>query len=78
MTPEQAIDIVARHAVAQWADGFGEDDDWESLYPEIGELDFNDVAAAVQAKHPFPSAAEFDEAYALLAARAEHSPEGGK
>ena len=69
MNREQAIDIIARHARARWAQDFGEDGDWEA-YPEIGEYDWNDVAATIQQEHAFPTPAEFDEAYALLSASA--------
>ncbi len=69
MTVERAIKVFALHAVASWAEDYDEDGDWET-YPVIGEHDWNDVVAAVQAAHPFPSTAEFDEACAVLAARA--------
>lgn len=69
MIPEKAIDIIAQHVRARWAQDFGEDGDWES-YPELGEMDWNDVAATIQAAHPFPTPAEFDEAYHLLSTRA--------
>lgn len=66
MTPEKAIEIVARQALAEAV----EDLAWED-YPEIGEHDWERVldAAADLAQYPVGYLA----AYELLEARAEHS-----
>ena len=69
MTPEQAIDIVASHAVATAVEDICEDG-WED-YDEIGEYDWEDVCATMRTRHPFPDPAKYDEAVKVLAARCD-------
>jgi len=69
VTPEQAIDIIARTALA--ADSSSVEDAWEN-YPEIGEEDWEWVIQRAEELRVYPSDDEYREAYALLSARAEH------
>ncbi len=68
MSPEQAIEIIAKAALAdaaEWMAG-----QWER-YPEIGEHDWTRVVDALDRLAPYPAPEEFAEAYELLEARAE-------
>lgn len=71
MTPEEAIAIIAREVIAQAADDSY--DCWDA-HPEIGEGDWSDVADAVTARtrRIAPTVEQYDKAYAVLSARAEH------
>lgn len=63
MTPEQAIVIVAQHAIADAA----EDISWED-YPEIGENDWARVVDEVRSLADYP--ALYAQAHELLESRA--------
>jgi hypothetical protein len=68
-----AVDVVARHVLANLAEGAAEQ--WEN-YPEIGESDWVAVAARVQAlAQPRPAPDLFAEAYAYLAGLAGEVPD---
>jgi hypothetical protein len=71
MTVDEAIDIVARRALAYAADDIA-DEAWD-MYPEIGEFDWEAVAGRVRALAPHPPHETYLEAYAFLKARAEHT-----
>jgi len=65
----QAIDIVARHALARAAievieDGWG-------FYDEVGEQDWHAIAERVEELAPFPDLATYEAAYGFLTERAE-------
>ena len=62
MTPDEAVEIVARQAMALAAAGL----DWQD-YPDLGEDDFNRVCTLAALRYPFPN--HYEQAYALLAAR---------
>lgn len=70
MTAAEAIDIVAKHAIAYAAEDFTENG-WES-YPEIGEDDWLRVVARItQLGRADTVGAKYAEAYELLTKRAE-------
>jgi hypothetical protein len=69
MTPEEAIDVVARHVIATAARGVAEDG-WCN-YPDIGEDDWNAVDQRVQVLAPPPADETYNEAYVLLQERAD-------
>lgn len=73
MTGDEAIEIIARHAVARSVESLAEEG-WD-FYPEIGEHDWERIVAKAQELRPWPEAAEFKEAYKLLEARAETDAE---
>lgn len=71
-TVDQAHDIVARHLLGACVDRCRDVDNpgWED-YPEIGARDWTAVWARMESWHVNrPSQAQFDGAYAFLAARA--------
>lgn len=68
MTTAEAIDIIALHALANRTESI--EDSWEN-YPEIGEGDWEAVVARADELRTYPSDDEYQEAYALLTARAE-------
>lgn len=77
MTPDEAIDIVARHyidkAIRTAVEGGV---DW-SEYPEVGENDWDRVVKRAESITPTrPETDQFDEAYALLSELADDGPEG--
>lgn len=69
MTVDEAITIVARAAIAAIVASASVEDSWES-FPEIGEDDWEAVVQRAE-ELTVPTAAEYEEAYALLSARAE-------
>lgn len=70
MTPEEAIRIVARNVAVNRL--LLAEDEWES-YAEIGQHDWRTVVDEVTLRLVTrPSTEEFDQAYAVLKARAEH------
>lgn len=69
MTPEQAIEIVARHAIATAAERMGENG-WES-YDGLGEYDWERVSEKINELAPFPTAEEFGQATTVLEARVD-------
>jgi hypothetical protein len=73
MTPEEAIDTVARHVVGNAVETFVEDG-WD-LYPEIGEQDWERVVAKTRELVPEHTVERYREAYKILEDRAIE-PEG--
>lgn len=70
MTPEQAIETIARRVLENARDAaFCWEDAYED-HPEIGESDWESIQNKIRLLTPAVSKAEFDEALALLAARA--------
>jgi hypothetical protein len=67
MRLKKAIRIVARHAVSNAA---AVDVDWQD-YPELGERDWQAVAAEINRLTPTPDLDRFGKAYELLSARAD-------
>jgi len=67
VTDTKAIDIIARHALANAV--FDIEDSWEN-YPDIGERDWEWIVHEAGQLLPYPDKAKYDEAYALLSARA--------
>lgn len=73
MNAGEAIAIVAHHAIrAAVEDRIGEM--WED-YPEIGDDDWGAVVEAALTIVATP--ADYEEAYKILADRAEHTAEAG-
>lgn len=70
MTPDEAIEIVASAVLANAAIDVGRDE-WES-YPSIGEADWAQVITRLEELVDGPSTKDFQAAYDLLAARANH------
>ncbi len=69
MSPDEAIHIVALHLVHRIVEDA--DDHWET-YPDIGEGDWRKIdGRLVSLLGPMPRQERFDEAYRLLADRAE-------
>jgi len=65
----QAIDIMARHAIAYFSErGIG--DAWE-FYPEIGENDWETIQERVIQLAPYPDRATYQAAYDYLTERAD-------
>ena len=73
MTPEDAIDIVAQHAIAAMVED-GDEDLWED-YPEVGEADWLAICDKMNELAPYPNPERYEAAYSLLEARAEHTDE---
>ncbi len=69
MNDEEAIDIVARFALAEGAQY--PNLDWAD-YAEIGEHDWKRVVKRAGELAPYPTAEEYEAAYALLESRAEN------
>lgn len=74
MTPEEAINVLARHMIATTVE-FASEDAWGNLYPEIGERDFDLVVDTAMEMVKGIEPSEYREAYALLEKRA-HTCEG--
>lgn len=64
MTPDEAVEVIARHILAQAA----AEADWED-YPEIGQHDWDAIVRKVDQLAPIP--ARFGEALRILANRAD-------
>jgi len=67
--PAEAVDVVARWAVACLVDDSLE---WED-YPDIGEGDFDDVRARANVIADCPSFDEYRAAYEFLVARVDNT-----
>ena len=67
MTTEEAIEVVAQHVAAYLAEDAC--DNW-GCYPEIGEADWDAVIERLDVLVKFPPVDEYDEAYQILAYRA--------
>jgi hypothetical protein len=63
VSPEQAIDVIAREALSRFAAEAMPRDEWEN-FPEIGEHDWEKLAPSVPRD-------DYLAAYALLEGRAE-------
>jgi hypothetical protein len=70
VSPEQAIDVIAREALSRFAAEAMPRDEWEN-FPEIGEHDWEKVAERVQQLAPSVPRDDYLAAYALLEGRAE-------
>lgn len=70
MSPDEAVDVIARHLIARSAETGAENGDWD-FYAEIAEHDWEDVARRVAALAPFPDGDAVASAEAFLAERAE-------
>lgn len=69
MTHEEAIDVIAWHVLGQAVIRGAADSEWED-YPDIGEHDWEKIAAKVDHLaeiFPFDAQDRFDQAYELLA-----------
>jgi hypothetical protein len=69
VTPDEAIETVARHVIAVAAREVAEDG-WCN-YPDIGEADWNAVDQRVTELASFPADETYNEAYVLLQERAD-------
>ena len=67
-----AIGVIAQHALANRSESV--EDYWEN-YPEIGEQDWEAIVQHADELRGSPDDEDYREAYALLAARAEHTEE---
>ena len=67
MSVVQAIELVARHALANRAEEVSTE--WD-FYPEIGEYDWRKVVDRVSALAPYPTSTEYLRASEMLARRA--------
>lgn len=74
MNAEEAIRIVARHALVRSIEQHL-DDDWD-MYPDIGESDWDRVCSAARAMVVEPTDTTYGKAYKFLADRADHSEVG--
>lgn len=66
MTPEEAVAVVARWALADAADEL----DWQN-YAEVGLHDWERVLSAARELVSRPSPSTYQDAYALLIERAD-------
>lgn len=71
MTPEEAIEVIAREVIQTQNDPDQIVDRWED-HPLLGEDDWNLVVEKVAELTPTVGVGEYEEAYALLSARAQH------
>lgn len=69
MTGDEAIEVVARHALACAAEDMA--DEWGHWGAEVGENDWEQVCDKALELCPFPADSQYKEAYALLSGRAE-------
>lgn len=78
MTPDEAIEIVARHHISSTIRAAMDTDyrGWDN-YPEIGERDWRRISdLAEKLTPPEPSRDMYEQAYELLADRTDDGPEG--
>jgi hypothetical protein len=74
VTGEEAIRLVARHALIRMVENYLSDD-WE-MYADIGESDWEAVVETARALVVEPPRTLYDQAYEFLAARAENGGPG--